>query len=439
MAKQPKIRRQRRHGDLPAGFAWREGRPRWEPSPARRAQGWKGCKLQDTWGRYLTRGPAIEKAGAIAAAVDAWAAGAAVPGTLAAIAPRGACEAGKPQSVGSARSIGVLMDEYIDTRLRRKAPATQRDYRGKLRRFLEVLAGSADPAKVERVKALDIDVLLPPAPGEGGEFELQRAYDLLLTQTGKPMASGTLAVVGAWCGWIVKPKRLWATNPCSQVERETPDGRIVVWEWPELVALVRSADALGLASIGDAVILGVDLSWNQQDLLALTWGQVRSDGRVTGRRIKTNIAGSPKLLPIGLARLKAIAARRPDVKPLPVAPVLVCELTGRKWVADTFRHKFAQVRAHAAKELPTIACKRFQDLRDTAVTVGIDAGLTLEQICSRTMHDPASAQAVITKHYGAIGRDVADAGAAKLEAHFKALGLTFDAPLALPAPSENGR
>src|SRR5581483_12041436 len=107
-------RRQRRHGDLPAGFVWREGRPRWVPSPARRKQGWRATDLKDAWGKWLPRGAAIEKAQAIADAVDRWVAGHAVPSAMVAIAPKGADLAGALGAALNPRSIGVLLDAYYN-------------------------------------------------------------------------------------------------------------------------------------------------------------------------------------------------------------------------------------------------------------------------------------------------------------------------------------
>jgi len=430
MAKKPVRRRQRRPGDLPAGFAWREGRPRWVPSPARRKAGWRGVDLKDAWGRWLGQGPAIERAGAIAAAVEGWTRGEAVPAAFAAFAPRGAVTGAGPKGLRSPRSIGVLIEAWeAHPKFSALGANTQADYRGKLRRFLEVFAGGAH--KVERAKAIDIDVLLPPAFGSDARFHLQEAYDALRSEAGDHMANGVLAVVSAWLGWCVKVKRLWPTNPVSSIERVALEGRIVVWEWDELVAIVREADDLGLASIGDAVILAVDLSWSQQDLLALTWGQISADGLVRSRRIKTGVAGRPPLLAIGAARVAAVRARLGNVEPIGAAPVLICEVTSQPWKPDFFRHAFAAVRAAAG-----VGDKQFRDLRDTAITYAYEAGLEVPEICSRTLHDPTRAQAVIQKHYGAIRQAVADSAARKLDAHFEKAGYRFEAMLALPAPDD---
>lgn len=435
-------RRQRRHGDLPAGFKWRDGRPRWEPSPTRRAQGWRGCDLKDVWGKWLTRGQGIERAEAIGAAVAAWAAGAPVGPAFAPIAPAGAETGGAGPSNLNPRSIGALMDAYLASdRFTRLAAKTQGDYRSKLKRFLETVAASREPAKVAKLKGLDIDILLPPGFGEAGDFELELAYEALREAAGEHMAHGVMATVSAWLSWCVKKKRIWPSNPAELVERHAPDGRIEVFEWPELVALVRAAEARGLPSIADAIVLATDLSWSQQDLLALNWGQISADGHVKHRRIKTGVAGNPPLLAIGKARLELIRARWAPEKVRPTQ-VIICELTGKPWAADTFRHYFAEIRAAAvakliadgATETPALATKQFRDTRDTTLTYCIEGGLTLEEACSRSLHTPLRAQAVMTKHYGAIRQVVADGGGAKLDAHYAKMGYTFEEQLALPSP-----
>lgn len=438
-------RRQRGHDVLPAGFKWRDGRPRWEPSPSRRRLGWRGVDLKDAWGKWLAKGPAIERAEAIAKAVSAWVAGEPAPPAFAAIAPKGAVDKGATKAVLNPRSIGTLRDAYYASPgFSRLADKTQRDYKSKIGRLLEVIAAEKDAAKLAKkvaiVEALDIDILLPPAFDAPGDFELELAYETLRSEAGDSMAYGVLAATSAWLTWCVKKKRIWPTNPAALVERGAPDGRIVVYDWPEIVALVRAADALNLRSIGDAIILGLDLSWSQQDLLALNWGQVSKDGHVKHRRIKTGVAGNPPLLALGVARVAEILARYPNnVVPAATEPVLVCETTGRRWEADHFRHKFGEVRAAAAVDKknpqPTVLERQFRDLRDTAVTYAYEAGLELQEICSRTLHKPERAQAVITKHYGSIRQAVADRAAEKLNAHFEKVGYSLTPLAALPAPA----
>lgn len=453
MPKTKPPRRQRRPGDLPAGFQWRDGRPRWVPSPARRRQGWRGLDLKDAWAGWLAKGPAIARAEAICEVVAAWAAGQPVPSGFVAIAPKGSARAPGAGGAANPRSIGALLDAYLESpgfkgagKIAGLAPRTQADYRSKLTVFLRTLAGPAPDAakaaaKLAAVRALDIDVLLPPAFNEPGVFELERAYDALRETAGPAMAYGVLASVSAWLAWCVKKRRVWPTNPAALVARAAPDGRIVIFDWPELVALVRQAEALGFYSIADAIILAVDLSWGQQDLLSLTWGQISDDGHVRHRRIKTGVAGNPPLLSIGAARIKAIRARwaGQGVRP---THVLVCELPevrpGQPWAADSFRHKFAEIRSLVAAQRPAVAAKQFRDLRDTAITFAYEAKLEVAEICSRTLHAPERAQAVIAKHYGAIRQGLTDEAGAQLDAHYQRMGYNFNDLLALPAPAKEG-
>jgi hypothetical protein len=234
--------------------------------------------------------------------------------------------------------------------------------------------------------------------------------------------------------WCVQEKRLWPSNPAKLVKRGAPEGRIVLWEWPELIAMVRTAQAMGLPSIADAIILGIDLSWSEQDLLALNWRQISDDFHVKHRRIKTGNAGNPALLKIGERRIGEIRARLGNATPAPGSHVLVCELSGEPWTAGYFQAKFAHVRAEVARKFPDVADRQFRDLRDTSITIAIDAGLSIEQICSRSLHNPTRAREVIQKHYGAIGQAVSDEAAVRLDAHHARMGYHFEDQLALPPP-----
>jgi hypothetical protein len=140
------------------------------------------------------------------------------------------------------------------------------------------------------------------------------------------------------------------------------------------------------------------------------------------------------------ARLAAAKARVAElVLPLGTRPetVIVDERTGRAYVQDTYRAVFSQVRmvaahgmlegeaiadieARAAREkehgrklynvpwrlepMPSIAGKRDQDLRDTAVTWLARAGSTMGEICAVTGHSAKSVQTIIEHYLGAHAR-----------------------------------
>ena len=48
--------------NLRNGLKWRDGRPRWEPSPANRACGFAGMDLRDHAGGWMDRGAAMTTA-----------------------------------------------------------------------------------------------------------------------------------------------------------------------------------------------------------------------------------------------------------------------------------------------------------------------------------------------------------------------------------------
>lgn len=442
---------------VPAGWQWRDGRPRWIPSPTLRAAGWKGCDLKDARGAYLGRGPSFDAAQGIVDAVAAWRAGEPIPFHAQKIAPAarlgsgGAADDAAPSKMDP-RSIGALLDAYLgDPAAVPPVPPSnefaairnQADRRSKLSRFVDVLASyakkpgpAATPAERAayaaaraKVRALSIDVLEPPPPGDSASVDfLYKAYWAMKNEVGLHMAHGMMSDVSAWLAWCVKPRRAIRANWAETVDRETPPGRIRVGSWEELAALVKAADQLKWPSIGDAVILGVDLSWSQADRLKLTWPQIR-DGRVHGARQKTGRKGAtPLLASLGLPRLEAIKARQAAALGSPGAQythVLVCESTGRPWTARYYRQIYAEVRAHAAKDCPSVADLNDQDLRDTAITVAYDAGLELPEIASRSLHSLRRIHDVLDKHYGDVRQTVGDNGAKKLNAYLAQAGVTL--------------
>jgi hypothetical protein len=66
-------------------------------------------------------------------------------------------------------------------------------------------------------------------------------------------------------------------------------------------------------------------------------------------------------------------------------------------------------------DCPSVADKRFQDLRDTAVTRLALAGCELPKIAAITVHSLTSITAII-KHYPVLQPAMADAAIAKLSA-----------------------
>lgn len=465
MSKRPTPkRRQRQHGVLPAGFQWRDGRPRWLPSPTRRAQGWRPVDFATATPRggkvWLTEGQGIERAKAINAAMEAWTLRAVpVPADMADFAPAGSTDGSglTPAQRADKRSIGALVDEWLVspkfTLARGKgglAPSTIADYRSKIGVFLVALVETDDPARLAELRRLPIETLAVPDE-EDEDFPVDDAYQWLLEHRGHDMAYGVLSVASVFFTWCWKKKRIkaMAANPVELVEREATEGRIRVGTQPEIAALLASAGALGLDSIGDAVMLALDLGWLQADLLPLDKRMVQNlPDPVTGvetwtiprhARAKTGVVSSDiQLMAIGAAAIDRIIARHAAAGVSPTH-LIVREPSPRNrtgvWTRRAFNDAWRAVRDHAAETAPSLLTGdgldgspydgefHFSDLRDTFITLAREAELTVDQVCSRSLHTNSErVLAVWKKHYGAITKGVAAAGARKMGAHMAATG-----------------
>ncbi|MBI1684424.1 site-specific integrase [Caulobacter hibisci] len=451
----PKAKRaQRAHGALPPGFVPRpqaDGsfRPRWIPQPAPRKAGWRSGSLVDDKGVYLSYGAAIDMAREINAAVAAWKAGDETPPHLAAFAP--ALSSVQTMAVAVGASIGALETAWLESNeYLSKSAATRRDYKNKLGRLLEAIAGyaqrplasdAAGRARMTRdlatLRGLSIMTLEPVQQGDDDLFDpLYEAYWALHQHAGVNQASGVLAVASVWLNWIRKRKRREVVNWAKEVERETPPGRIRPATLDELRALIAAADANGYEDVADAAILSFDLSWSAIDILQLTEAKVLPGYRAHTARQKTGRKGGTPMTFIGRNRYDAILARRKDdkVQPLKAADRRVIQLKrerdttskrGMEADSEHLRRRFSDVRDLAALACPSIADLTFADLRDTAWTIARQAGLSDDQLASRTLQSRKHIKELGDRHYGEIGPEIADQGKDLLETYYRASGLAL--------------
>ncbi len=470
MAKRPAAPKTayRRHGDLPSYFQFRDGRPAWIPSQGLRDAGWKRCDLKDPHGAYLSQGAAIDQAALINDAVGQWREGRAVPMMHAAYAPAGAC--GDSPTIRRAEdrlSVGALMDAWCGVTAPFKGgqktvvikppsdefaalrETTQRDYRSKIKRLLDVMAGYDHPPgptataaqraayalAIAETRAESIFALEADEDDNGVRDPLRTIYSILRKKAGLNMANGVLAVAGVWLGWCRAHKTRRIQNWAKEVSRTKTPGRIRVLNWAEIHALIDAAEAMDRPSIADAVILGLDLSWSQADRLALTWNRVASDDNGRTRaltrsqitdgpnaerlgRAKTGRIGGTPFLTMGLQRIAQIRARQAKMAAQPTH-VLWCETTNAPWNASHFRTTFAQVRARAALTVPSVADATDQDLRDTAITFCRRAKLTIDETCARSLQSRRRVLDLWDESYGEIGPEIADDGADRMNEWLK--------------------
>ncbi|TCS14577.1 hypothetical protein [Caulobacter sp. BK020] len=453
-------RRQRRHGSLPAGFAARQQadgsiRPRWIPEPNLRKAGWKGVDLKDADGQWLALGAAIDRAKLIAQAARDWRQGLALPegaDYLVGVAP-GVSRAEVAAQVDARERIDVLETAWLESReFTSNAAATQRDYKNKLQRLFDALAGYAQlPARddadgearrlanLAKVRAMSIFALAPfENPGQDLVDPMYDAYWALHAAAGVNQAGGVLAVASVWLNWIHDRRNRAVANWAKSVSRETPPGRIRPATLVELRALVATGDAHGYEDVVDAVILAFDLSWSQIDVLQLTEDRVVDYRAFTGLegRQKTGRVGGTPMTFIGRARYDAILERRKGekIKPLKAQDRQVIRLkrdreyrrkSGVEADSHLLRKRFAALRELAMADCPSLETLTFADLRDTAVTFGRNAGLSDDQLASRTLQSRKNIADLHDKHYGEIGAEIADQGLVLLEAHYRKMGIAL--------------
>lgn len=453
-------RRLRRHNDAPANWQYRPdskggGKPRWIPSPALRKAGWRARDLKDAAGAFLSEGLSRDAARAINTAVAAWRAGGLVDPAFASIAPEGATVAGDqglPQAVDRL-SIGRLIDAYVESREFAGSkdargvvsgglkPTTQAGYRKSLKRLVDTLAGfavlpdRADPAAVARhalavatVRAARASILEPVETATGMTNLLYDTYWKLHAHAGAHQAYAVLAATSAWLKWCQKHqsstiRRSWA----SDVSRDTPPGRVRPWTVQEFTVMRATADDMGLHSIADSLVLGLDLSWSLIDRLIMTWPTLTGD-RATAARSKTGRVGGTPLTGMARARVALIRARHAAMDAHPTH-VLISEATGQPYDPEGshYRNQFAKVRAAAALKLASCAEIRDQDLRDTAFTWMKNAGLSDDGIASRTLQSRKHIGDLGDAHYGEIGPEISDPAARLFDAYLIKQGVSAQA------------
>lgn len=428
------------------GLKWRDGRPRWEPSPASRALGLRGVDLKDLAGRWIAdRGLAIsicDGRHAWAAAIreaaaggpDGEAAGAKLRQAMEALAQpsdddkrlrrlliqdlvhfAGALLNGQDTAAGVAmarapRTVERLLDAYFDAvdagRVTVK-PATRKAYSAQRARFLARFAGRG-VASIRRMELKDW------------------YHDELLVHAS--VATANLAI-GAAAAWLAYAQDLeWiAASPAHRLDLKKAAGRRVFWTLEEETAFVAFCDSHGFEDVADAAVMGLWTGARPIDMCAADLDQLAGEvWRFTP--IKTEAKGQeamPAITPPLRARLerRRLAAHADTVRHLAGAtPVLWQPGAQRRHDTKTLwtRYCAARAQAIAADAVPeTFAGKRLQDTRDTCITRLFEADVAPARMWTWTGHSQSSIEAILKEHYLVLRQEGQMDMARKLEAWAK--------------------
>lgn len=425
--------------------SWREGRPRFNPGPKLRKLGYKGEDLRHPGGAWFSPQEAAEWAQARADEVAGRRKVKAETGRLPPIRrPRHQTIQGLADEWFESPKFkgGTVKGKRVEAGL---SPVTAADYKGKLASLWKY----------------DPELAQEPPPAITPQLA-QAIFDRMWEERGLAAARSAVAVLSSLWKWAkARGRGGISLNPWIGLEKPMLEPRLCVWEDFEIAAMVAAADAWGRPEIGDAIYFGLFTGQRQNDRLAYERAGTDDAKRLVFRQSKTGAIVAIPAAPQLAARLEA-AERRRFSMPIVGRPegkesqqeadararrlVIVDERARRPYLRDWYKHVFMRVREVAARGLvhtslgtelgpdkptggenwrlqpcPSVAAKRDQDLRDTAVTWLARAGCNELQIASITGHSLASIHTVL-KHYLALHPEMADTAIGKMVAWMESRG-----------------
>lgn len=407
--------------------AWRNGRPRFEPSKTLRDLGYKGEDLKDGAGEWMTAGDAFEWSRQFQRQLLEEKAAARKRPARATPVP----EAPPPPP---AYPLSLLWKQWTSTThnpahadINSKSQYEYRRYGKTFERHLPE-AWNAEAAALTKPICIGL-------------------YEELRRKIGISGSHAAMRALGTALQWAIDRGKLHGVyaNPAHKLKMKKPPPRVRFATPAEIDQLIAVCDAIGRPEFGDMIILGVWSGQRQND--RLNFGiRDRSSGRLRLQQLKTKAIVSLPEAPAIKVRLDAAAARRKEAEI--ISPY--CILNEHSWrplTSDYYSHLFAQIRDTAAAgmearagiralaPMPSLIGKagpnehkdgdkllplRDQDLRDTAVTWLAMAGATIPEICSITGHEIKSAYEIL-KHYLALNEHLADTAMAKMVAWYDGL------------------
>ena len=170
------------------------------------------------------------------------------------------------------------------------------------------------------------------------------------------MANGVIAVVKtAWSHAF--DSGLVHTRPFNKLRMKSTPPRLRIATPEEIAALMGAADRLD-PEIGDAIVLALYTGQRQADVLALCEAAEEKD-RIHFRQRKTDARVRVRALPALKSRLAEAKARKQALGFSHVPNVVVSRRSGKPVVGMNCTHRFADLRAEAAK----IACQASRRFR----------------------------------------------------------------------------
>lgn len=440
--------------NLRNGLKWRDGRPRWEPSPANRACGFAGMDLRDHAGGWMDRGAATTAADArtlwarlVREAMRDDGEGSKARSMLAAAlerlppAPvevearhrralvadlieraRAVIEAREPDLMpgGPApRTIAAMVEGYFNDphAMRRISRGTQGTYRTQSKKLID---------RFGRLRVEDMT-----------RSKINLWYREVQQEVSTATANIAIGAAGAMFKWAMLQDPAWIHfNPCTGIERDSAHGRLVFWTWEEERDFIAWCDANEYADVADCVTVCLWTGARQSDVCAANIGDLA--GEVwrfvpikTQRKRQEAVAGLLSQVTRRVERRTAEAVLMPRLN-LQATPFLISPETGGRHNSASIGKRFRQAKAAAikARAVPeTFEGKKLQDTRDTCVTRLWQAlgERKLERIATWGGWSLKSVEQILRDHYLTLMDQGAVETATDLEAYARACGVEISA------------
>lgn len=390
-------------------ISWREGRPRFEPSPTLRDLGLKGEDLRHPDGRWFTEGECVD-----------WLAAVLEPRIAEARALRAVHPKARPATLArKLKPVYSLADMFEDLWRR---PEFQGEIVADGRRRRRPLAPKTVSwyrSMADLIARFDPDVWASEATAMTAA-QWSTFVEKVEARHGLDTARGVRATLSmAFARMKVRTRK--GELPMQDSALPMPTPRLRVGSLEEMAHLIATADRMGRPEVADAILMGLVTCQRQGDRLALEGGQI-VDGEILFRQRKTGAMVLVPALPQLIVRLEAASARR-RASTVEWTQVVIDEKINRPWAegGDHYRHVFAAVRDEAARTMPSLRGFRDQDLRDTGITWLANAGCDAIRIASISGHSLQTIHAIL-KHYLARHPDQARAAIGQLAAWLEAKG-----------------
>ncbi|MBW4710702.1 hypothetical protein KX928_23175 [Roseobacter sp. YSTF-M11] len=249
------------------------------------------------------------------------------------------------------RTISALIHIYRGSRhFKDRKPATRKSYNTNLN---VIEAKWADALVIEFTKPV-MDAWYDTLRGKHGD-SYSKSIMLMMSR---------LMSFAETKGW--RPEQ---SNPCARLglKSAAPGTRFATW--PEYDQLLKSADKLGMPAMACAIALSALNGARQTDIRearldAFKWVQVPgTNGRLIWEFVRSKRGNH------GIAAVHQLAAGRVqqllDAATSGQVTLLVDHISKRPYNVRLFNARWREIRAHAAKAVPTVATLQFRDLRRT--------------------------------------------------------------------------